>query len=246
MYSVLGELKKVPKEYKNNPLWSVLVELVKSMPLYGEHKSYIREEVLIENPGISFGELAALLRISIGEAMVILDELRMWREDVEEEIMKSFPNPKYKLAAIGGTFNEVHYGHLILIYTALRNSERVLIGVTGDEFVKTLGKSHPVRSYDERIGKLRTMLSSRNWINRCEIVMLNDPYGPTIEDPSIEVLVVSPMTYTRAIEINEIRLKKGLRPLEVIVCPLVVAEDGKPISSTRIINREIDHTGKIL
>jgi pantetheine-phosphate adenylyltransferase len=246
MHNVLSSLKKVPKEYKNNPLWSVLVELVRSMPLYGEHKSYIREVVLMENPGISFGELAALLRIPIGEAMVILDELRMWGEDVEEEIMKSFPEPKYKLVAIGGTFNEIHYGHLILIYTALKYGEKVLIGVTGDEFVKTLSKSHPVKPYNERIGRLRSMLSSRNWLNRCEIVMLNDPYGPTIEEPSIEALVVSPMTYTRAIEINEIRLKKGLKLLEVIVCPLVVADDGKPISSTRIINREIDPTGKIL
>jgi pantetheine-phosphate adenylyltransferase len=178
--------------------------------------------------------------------MVILDELRMWGEDVEEEIMKSFPEPKYKLVAIGGTFNEIHYGHLILIYTALKYGEKVLIGVTGDEFVKTLSKSHPVKPYNERIGRLRSMLSSRNWLNRCEIVMLNDPYGPTIEEPSIEALVVSPMTYTRAIEINEIRLKKGLKLLEVIVCPLVVADDGKPISSTRIINREIDPTGKIL
>lgn len=246
MYSVLGGLKKIPRELKDNPLWSILVELVKSLPLYSEHRSYVREVVLTEDPDISFGELSALLNIPVGEAMVILDELRMWREDVEEEIVKSFPNPKYKKAALGGTFNEVHYGHLTLIYTALKYSEKVVIGVTGDDFVKTLEKNHPVRPYDERIRRLASTLSSRNWLHRCEIVMLKDAYGPTVEDESFELLVVSPMTYKRAIEINEIRVKKGLKSLDVSVCPLVLADDGKPISSTRIINGEIDPTGRIL
>lgn len=239
-------LKRVPRELKNNPLWSVLVELVKSMPLYAEHKAYVREVVLMEDPNISFGELSALLNIPIGEAIVILDEVRVWREDVEEEIMKEFPNPKYKKAALGGTFSEVHYGHLILIYTALRYSERVIIGVTGDELVKALNKSHPVNLYNERIEKLASILSSRGWLNRCEIVMLRDVYGPTVEDASIELLVVSPMSYMRAVEINEVRVKRGLKPLDVIVCPLALADDGKPISSTRIINGEIDHTGRVL
>lgn len=246
MYTMLNNLRRVPREFKDNVLWSVLVDLVKSSPLYSEHKSYVRDVVLVENPGISFGELSALLRIPIGEAMVILDELRMWREDVEEEVVKSFPEPKYKKAALGGTFNEVHYGHLILIYSALKLSEKVLIGVTGDDFVKTLGKNHPVKPYKERVDKLASILSSRDWLKRCEIVSLNDPYGPTIDDLSIELLVVSPMTYTRAVEINEIRVRKGLRPLDVVVCPLVVAEDGKPISSTRIIFGEIDSTGKVV
>ncbi|MEM3819800.1 MAG: hypothetical protein QXF08_05085, partial [Nitrososphaerota archaeon] len=95
MYEAFLGLKRVPRDLKNNPLWSILVELVKSMPLYGEHKAYVREVVLMEDPDISFGELSALLNIPIGEAMVILDEVRMWREDVEEEIMKEFPDPKY-------------------------------------------------------------------------------------------------------------------------------------------------------
>lgn len=246
MHIVLNNLRRIPKEFKNSLLWNILVELVKSLPLYGEHKSYVREVVLVENPSISIGGLSALLRIPIGEAMVILDELRMWKEDVEEEIVKSFPDPKYKKAALGGTFNEVHYGHLILIYSALKHSEKVLIGVTGDEFVKTLGKSHLVKPYKDRVERLASILSSRDWLKRCEIVLLRDPYGPTVEDPSIELLVVSPMTYARAVEINEIRVRKGLKPLEVIVCPLVVAEDGKPISSTRIMLGEIDSTGRML
>ncbi|MEN2974508.1 MAG: pantetheine-phosphate adenylyltransferase [Candidatus Caldarchaeales archaeon] len=245
-YSPLARLKSVPREYKDHPLWDIVVELAKSMPLYNEHKSYVRDVVLVENPGVSFGELSVLLRMPLGESIVILDELRMWREDVEEEIKKSFPKPRYKKAAVGGTFNEPHYGHLTLIYTALKNSEKVLIGVTGDEFVKTLGKRYMAKSFDERVRNLKSMLSSNGWLERCEIVLLNDPYGPTVEDPELELLVVSPMTYYRAIEINEVRVRKGLKNLEVIVCPLVVAEDGKTISSTRIILGEIDPTGRVI
>ncbi|MCS7126186.1 MAG: pantetheine-phosphate adenylyltransferase [Aigarchaeota archaeon] len=245
-YSIFAKLKSVPREYRDNPLWDVVVELAKSMPLYSEHKAYIRDVVLLENPCISIGELSALLRIPLGEAMVILSELRMWREDVEEEIMKELPKPSYRRAAVGGTFNELHYGHFALIYTALKNSEKVIIGVTGDEFVKILDKKYSPKSFEERVRNLKSMLSSKGWLDRCEIVMLNDPYGPTIVEPDLDLLVVSPMTYSRAIEINDIRLKKGLKPLEVIVCPLVVAEDCKPISSTRIVLGEIDLTGRIV
>jgi phosphopantetheine adenylyltransferase len=37
-----------------------------------------------------------------------------------------------------------------------------------------------------------------------------------------------------------------MKPLEVVVCPLVVAEDGLPVSTTRIMNGEITPDGKVV
>ena len=231
-------------KYRGSPLWSILVEVVKSLPLYAEHKAYVRDRVLPEKPDISAEELAALLGITLGEAMVLLSELRKsWRE-VEEELRRPLPKPKYSYVAAGGTFNEVHHGHLMLLLTALRVGRKVLIGVTSDEFVKRLGKKHPVKRFDERVKGLRKVLEKYGWIERCEVKKIDDPYGPTVEDPSIEALVTSPFTYFRAIEINEIRVKKGMKPLEITVSPLVVAEDGKPVSSTRIARGEISQGGR--
>lgn len=246
VYDDLVKMKRISENFKNHPLWRILVDVVRKMPMYAEHKSYVREVVLLENPDITFGELSVMLDITLGESMVILSELRFWREDLEEELRRELPRPRYRKAVLGGTFNEVHYGHLALILTGIRNSEHVIIGVTADDFVKSLRKNHPVRSFDERVRRLEEVLSSYGWLERCRIIPIEDPYGPTISDPEIELLVVSPMTYKKAVEINAIRVQKNLKPLDVAVCPLVVSDDGKPISSTRIAKGEIDITGRCL
>jgi len=232
------------KKYREDPLWPILVEVVKGNPAYEGHKARVRDEILPKKPDITPEELSKLLSIPTGEALVILDELRITVEEVKEELSKPLPPPIYEHVALGGTFNEIHYGHLMLILMALRLGRRILIGVTTDEFAKKLGKRHEVKGYAERVEGLRRELERRGWIERCEIVPLNDPYGPAAEDPSIEALVTSPFTHFRGVEINGLRERRGLKPLRVVVCPLVVAEDGKPLSSTRIARGEITLDGK--
>lgn len=64
------------EEYISNPLWTILQEAVHSMIMYPHHKAYTRDVILNEQPGITPKELAAKLGISLGEAMVILFELK--------------------------------------------------------------------------------------------------------------------------------------------------------------------------
>lgn len=64
------------EEYVNNPLWPILQETVHSMIMYPHHKAYTREVILNEQPNITPQELAAKLSISLGEAIVILFELK--------------------------------------------------------------------------------------------------------------------------------------------------------------------------
>ena len=45
--------------------------------------------------------------------------------------------------------------------------------------------------------------------------------------------------------INELREKKGIPIVDVIIVPMVLAEDGSRISTTRIKNSEIDLDGKL-
>jgi pantetheine-phosphate adenylyltransferase len=75
---------------------------------------------------------------------------------------------------------------------------------------------------------------------------LEEPYGPTIYDPEIDAIVVSRETKPIADKINEIRISKGMKPLEIFIIDWVLADDGKPISSTRIRNGKIDRNGKVL
>ena len=59
-------------------------------------------------------------------------------------------------------------------------------------------------------------------------------------------LVASSETVVKGEEINEIRLANGLKPLAIISVKLVKADDGHPISSTRIRLGQIDSSGKLL
>ncbi|MEM3641916.1 MAG: hypothetical protein QXH37_08360 [Candidatus Bathyarchaeia archaeon] len=64
------------EEYLKEKLWPILVETVHALILYPNHKAYVREVVLHEKPDITPAELASRLGIPLGEAIVILYELK--------------------------------------------------------------------------------------------------------------------------------------------------------------------------
>jgi transcription initiation factor IIE alpha subunit len=71
------------EEYTREKLWPILIETVHALVMYPNHKSYTRETVLNEKPEITPAELAAKLKIPLGEALVILYKL------AEERHLKS-------------------------------------------------------------------------------------------------------------------------------------------------------------
>nr|MDQ3719065.1 cytidyltransferase [Thermoproteota archaeon] len=75
---------------------------------------------------------------------------------------------------------------------------------------------------------------------------LDDVYGPTVIYGDVEAIVSSSETAIKGDLINDIRSRNGLKPLNIIIINMIRAEDGYPISSTRIRNGEIDSFGKLL
>jgi len=69
------------EDYVSNPLWSVLVEIVHAMVMFPHHKAYVRDFVLHEQPDVTPNDLAAKLSIPLGEALVILHELRKQKSE---------------------------------------------------------------------------------------------------------------------------------------------------------------------
>ena len=176
------------------------------------------------------------------------------REKINENFQKAGKNQKFFLlsrlspimpkVAVGGTFQYFHDGHAKLIKKAFEIAKdgKVHIGLTSDEM---LSKSHSVDNYEKR----------RTWLlqyiremgipdDKYEITKLNDPYGPALEE-DFDYIIVSPETYQVALKMNRIREEKGKKPLEIVYVEYVMAEDGIPISSTRIAKGEIDRHGRL-
>ena len=151
---------------------------------------------------------------------------------------------KYNTVATGGTFDHLHKGHVALLTRSFEVGRRVVIGVTSDAFARKEGKS-PDQSYEERVAALNSLIR-RAFPGRDYLVArLDDVFGPGIASPEIEAIVVSRETARRVPIANALRESKGFPPLEVVVVDYVLADDSKPISSTRIRRGEIDPQGKV-
>ena len=137
---------------------------------------------------------------------------------------------------LGGTFEYIHEGHEMLLKKAFEIGDKVTIGITTDILIKKMGKKG--KSFEERKKNLEEFLEKKGWKKRAVIVSLSDAYGPAAHD-DFDAIIVSPETFRRAMEINEVRRKKNLEELKIIKIPFVMAEDGIPISSSRIKNGEI-------
>ena len=153
---------------------------------------------------------------------------------------------RFRKVAVGGTFDRLHKGHIRLIEKALEMGSSVILGLTTDEMLKSYPKKHDVTIFSERLRDLLNYLTRLGVISRVRVVPLNDLYGPTIVDREIEALIVSAETSSRGDEINEIRRKKGFQPMRIIIVDTVMADDGLPISTSRIRKSEIDREGHLI
>ena len=77
---------------------------------------------------------------------------------------------KFRKVAVGGTFDEFHRGHKVLLLEAFDIGKHVLIGLCSDEFVEKMGKPHATASYEERLKELRVFLKTLGQGDAAEIV----------------------------------------------------------------------------
>lgn len=151
---------------------------------------------------------------------------------------------KYSKVATGGTFDGIHAGHRRLLQRSFELGEEVVIGLTSDEFARKEGKVTR-RSYAQREAEIKAFVETRFPGRRYTIAKLDDFFGPGIASGDVQALVASPETGKRVGLANGLRAERGFKPLELVVVEWVEAEDGRPISSTRIRRGEIDEEGRL-
>ncbi len=149
---------------------------------------------------------------------------------------------RFKLVATGGTFDRLHKGHEALLAKAFQVSDRVLIGLTVQQMTRKKNYAPAVQPFTARKRCLEEFLKRRGWLKRAIIYELQDVVGPTLQE-GYEAIVTTSETLGGARLINRARRERGLPPLRIVLCPLVLSEDRKHISSTRMRGGEEDRRG---
>ena len=150
----------------------------------------------------------------------------------------------FGLVAMGGTFDIIHGGHMALLNKAFSISTKVIIGVTSDQLAVKKGKN-PENDYSKRISLLKSTIEENFPDSVYEISKLENEFGPAVLEESVKALIVSEETSDKGTLLNKLRAEGNLSPVKIVVVPIVLAKDGKAISTTRIKNSEIDSHGNL-
>ena len=158
---------------------------------------------------------------------------KMKKSEIENREVKEFP---FKLVGLGGCFDHLHDGHKELLRTAFKLGKNVAIGLTTEELQKSKECKNAIESYSDREGNLQNFIENELGIiaKFYSVIPLKDPFGPAITEVELEAHVSSIETHRGALLINERRLQNGLKPLILVIIPLVLNELGEKISSTTI------------
>lgn len=151
---------------------------------------------------------------------------------------------KYNLAVCGGTFDLLHEGHRKFLQDILEISDKILIGLTSDQFASR--KDLDIQKFEIRKSGLENFLNLITDPANFKIISINDVYGPLLDESlKVDVLIATSETLKGAEEINNKRVEEGLSALSIELIEMKKADDGGLISSTRVRNGEIDRKGRL-
>tara|TARA_B100000029_G_scaffold189454_1_gene187334 strand:+ start:1434 stop:1895 length:462 start_codon:yes stop_codon:yes gene_type:complete len=151
---------------------------------------------------------------------------------------------QYRVIALGGTFDIIHIGHIELLKKGFSISEKVIIGLTSDEFALKNGKKL-LNNYEKRHSALKSLIEKKFQNSKFHIAKLENEFGPAVMEDDVEALVVSTEMQHKGNILNKIRIERNLSPVDVVSVSMVLGQDGERISTTRIRNNEIDSKGNL-
>ncbi|CAL8073582.1 unnamed protein product [Orchesella dallaii] len=122
----------------------------------------------------------------------------------------------FNKVVLGGTFDRMHNAHKILLTeSAIRCHKEVIVGVTDDNMVKKKTLYELIETCEKRQERVSTFLQDLAPHINSRVVPISDPFGPTIVEKELDLLVVSAETIAGGEKINQIRKEKDMQQLEV-------------------------------
>ncbi len=122
----------------------------------------------------------------------------------------------------------------------------VIIGLSSDNLVKERLMKKINNSYEVRKQNLVKIIEMEVGSNFYEITKLEDVFGPLMFSEKVDCMVASTETSYKGKHVNEVRTRMGLPVIDIVSVELKLAQDGLPISSSRIRANEIDQMGNTI
>ena len=152
---------------------------------------------------------------------------------------------RFRKVVVGGTFDRLHLGHKALLRKAFEVGKYVYIGLTSNEMIRNKPYAEKILPYEVRLKDLLKFLDVNGYSNY-RIIKIHNAIGFAGEMKSLEAIVVSEETYKGALVVNKARAERGLKPLEIVVIPIIKSHVGPKISSSLIRAGLIDPFGRPL
>ena len=128
---------------------------------------------------------------------------------------------------MGGTFDRLHSGHKILLSQALlRSRSTVTVGVaTGMDLLKSKVLPELMLPVEDRVADVEEFLRDCfPHLEEYNVVPITDPFGPSVEDPRLDLIVGSEETHKGCLKVNQVRLAKSMSSLDVHLIRMVEEE----------------------
>jgi cytidyltransferase-like protein len=173
-----------------------------------------------------------------GAAVISADTLRDLLTDERSMPYVLYDNPLQRLprletVALGGTFDRLHNGHKKLLSVAMQVATKlVIVGVTADSMLKGKRNAELIQALDARVARTKEFCRAFAPAGlEVEIVVIEDPWGPTVTRADVQGIVVSSETLHGAALINEQRAGKGFAPL----LPVLILRSNQYILSSTFV-----------
>jgi cytidyltransferase-like protein len=148
---------------------------------------------------------------------IVADELEM-KYVLYDNPRQALPDT-LDVVALGGTFDRLHNGHKKLLSVAMQVAKKcMIVGVTSDSMLKNKKNASLIQDLPTRLRLTREFCESfapRGLV--LDMVVIDDPWGPTVSRADVQGIVVSSETLHGAKLINDQRRNKGFPDLLPVV-----------------------------